>query len=136
MQKRIMLACGGIERNYWQISCLIKSNGAFHGKGDLALRNKEELKANAEQYRKTEKGRLERLKNTTDWLKTEKGKQCHLRQIHKRRRNLGFIPLTPPMNVPFIWHHIDKDHVIAVIKQWHCQTSHKCGDLRLEGVLG
>ena len=41
-----------------------------------------------------------------------------------------------PLNVPFVWHHVNKRDVVAIQKEIHKTITHKCGDGKLEGVVG
>lgn len=42
-----------------------------------------------------------------------------VRRQHFKRKGLGYIKLTPPLNIPFDWHHIDKEHVVAAPTKLH-----------------
>ena len=41
------------------------------------------------------------------------------RKKNIERKGLGYIKLTPPLNIPFDWHHIDEDHVVAAPTKLH-----------------
>ena len=45
------------------------------------------------------------------------------RQVFKRK-GLGYIKLTPPLNIPFDWHHIDENHVVATPRKLHKEIRH------------
>ena len=111
--------------------------------------NKERAKKYREDHRKTiqirmvawrKKNRERISKYNNSYSKTEVGRaNIKKRDIKKRKRRageLGFHPISFPLNVSFEWHHVNKNDVVAIPRVIHRSVSHICGDGKLEGVVG
>ena len=84
-------------------------------------------------HRKTEKSKMINIK----YRQSEKGKIAVAKSQAKRKRNLGFHPISfPIIGVPFDWHHVSRRDVVAIPRDIHRAVSHVCGDGKLEGVIG
>ena len=113
----------------------IKRRKAYLKKYRKSKVGKENARKRAEKYQKTKKGKEVRIK----YLATEGYKKLHKKDTKKcnyKRRNLGFHPISLPLNVPFDWHHVNKRDVVATPRHIHRVISHVCGDGKIEGVLG
>ena len=95
-------------------------------------RKTEKHKSCVQKYRKTERSKA----SIQNYRKSEKAKVSINRYLTKRRRDLGFHPLSLPLSVPFDWHHVNKNDVVAIQRYIHRAVSHICGDGKLEGVVG
>lgn len=95
-------------------------------------------------YRKTEKAKeikriyqqsksFKRVKKR--YNKSEKGK-ITIKKQNSRRRNKGFNCISFPLSIPYDWHHVNENDVVAIPRNIHKAIPHKCGDGKLEGVLG
>ena len=93
-------------------------------------------KGKAAQKRDFAKHKKDRLLKMRAYEKTEKGKLIRSRQQARRDRDFGFHPISFPLSVPFEWHHVNKTDVTAIPKEIHRAISHRCGDGKLEGVVG
>ena len=105
-------------------------------------------KSNKKQYKKRRKENLKRNKkyyaNNTEkmkemmrkYQKTEKGRLAFAKANRKRKSQLGFHPISFPLNVSFDWHHVNRNDVVAISRYIHRAIYHICGDDKLEGVLG
>ena len=129
------------------------------------LAHKEEIKKRVTEYQRTERGKLvhsiavkkheqglrgerperdfwidythsKQFKTTQQaYLKSEKGKRKR-KELKYHRRDLGFHPISLALKVPFDWHHVNKNDVVAISRDIHRAISHICGDGKLEGVVG
>ena len=45
-------------------------------------------------------------------------------RIKCKRRELGFVKITPPLDEDFDWHHVDKNHVVATPRKLHRTIRH------------
>ena len=75
-----------------------------------------------------------------EWMKkyqkTEKGRLVYAKASRRRKSQLGFHPISFPLNVTFDWHHVNSNDVVAIQRYIHRAICHKCGDRKLEGVSG
>lgn len=107
--KRILLDGGYVEGARWQIFCRVKRNGTFMFKNEIQLRTTEQM------------NNVPSRKNRST----------------RRRRGLGYVEICPmPSKGDWVWHHIDNDRVVPVVRFVHENVPHKHGDGKLEGVLG
>ena len=128
---------------------------------DTTYEKTEKCKTTKAAYRKTEKGKAAQKRGRAKFMKTEKGKAGSLiygrtekgkagyaryrktekgkirtRKVEARRRDLGFHPISLPLDVPFDWHHVNKNDVVAIPREIHKAVFHICGDGKLEGIIG
>ena len=111
--KNFVLDKGRIGGAMYEILCRVNENGAFKNKGEVNIIDKETVK------------------------NTPSHKRCMKIKYHRRQRQMGFIPICPmPEKGDFVWHHIDKNRVVPVVRLVHENVPHTYGDGKLEGVLG
>ena len=53
----------------------------------------------------------------------------------RRKREFGFHPISL-LHDGCIWHHVNKNDVVACPSYIHTHVGHKCGDGKIEGILG
>ena len=73
------------------------------------------------------------------WRKVnpERARKLYIKSVTRRKRDLGSIRLCNMSEKGnWIWHHVDKEHVVPVLRYIHEKVRHVCGDGKLEGILG
>ena len=111
--RSFVLNCGVVEGALWKIRCVVHGNGSFREKSRIDLKT------------------LEQRKKQPIYKRQRKKKHT------KRYRELGFIRIClMPEKGDWIWHHVDKEHMVPVVRYIHEAISHKHGDGKLEGILG
>jgi len=117
MKVKICSSCGmffwskGHNRKYCKRCGILRERKLHH------INSKKWNKRHPKHYKEIKRNAQNRL------VKTTKGKITKTKTQHKRRRNLGFLPL----NKPFVGanaHHIDKNHVIYIPKRLHQTAYH------------
>jgi len=84
--------------------------------------HRNEISAYSKLYRKQNKDRYRQL--TKAWKKNHREQNREIvRRKNFKRRSLGFIPLNEPFENSEA-HHIDKDRVIYIPKEYHRSVSH------------
>ena len=72
--------------------------------------------------------------------KSDKGKKVRSKTNRKakaKRRELGFRPISFPLECEFDWHHVNEIDVVAMPRWIHSKIYHKLGDgNKLEGIIG
>ena len=116
-EKCFVLDVGRVEGTQWSIACFVRLTGGFHNLGRIGFLDVQQVN--------------QRRKNSLSERRIRKNR------YNRRQRDMGFVPICPmPEKGDFVWHHIDKDRVVPVVKLVHQSVPHSCGDGKLEGVLG
>ena len=83
--------------------------------------NPEKIKEIGRKFRKNHPERVREVK--ANYKKTERGKETNKRNLAKRRRKLGFVPLNKPFS-GCVGHHIDREKVIYIPEKLHNSVHH------------
>ena len=75
-------------------------------------------------------------KQMKKYQQSEKGRLTFSRTKRKRKNQMGFHPISCSIPVPFDWHHVNPIDVVAVPRSIHRSVRHRCGDTKMEGVIG
>lgn len=115
-----------------------------YSKTEKGKRNIKNSRKRYEIYRKTNKAKeIKRIYQLSRAFKnvkikynqSEKGK-INIKRQNAKRRNKGFHCISFPLSVPFDWHHVNENDVVAIPRCIHKAIKHVCGDGKLEGILG
>jgi hypothetical protein len=146
--KQFLLGSGNIDSYYWKIVVNIRENESFLNKGNITLCGEKEKEYQKEYYKRNRKQRVTAIKtwreeNSTHvneyhkkynksekakeahrrYRKTKKGIENHRKDVAKRKKNLGFIPLNKQFSNADA-HHIDKKHVVYMPHDLHNSVYH------------
>ena len=129
----------GHEKGYgsWVIQTVIYRNGAFNSKGAIRqVTNKDSnkyvkvwIERNKEKHKKYQRmvWKKHYVKNKDNYTK---------QRLKREGKGFGFHKISLPLAIPFDWHHVNKNDVVAISRDIHNAVYHKCKDGRLEGVVG
>lgn len=116
-----------------EILLRVTEKGTFHNKGVIVYHSPETIKKARRKNRVIHRQQINKTRKI--WRKTKNGRKQQARTNYARRK-LGFHPISLPLSIPFDWHHVNKNDVVAIQRDIHRAVSHICGDGKLEGVVG
>lgn len=103
------------------------------------LNHKEQYHDNNKKYRHNNREKVNAMdrKYRKKWNKTPKGRVNIKKRNHRRKHELGYIPLNEwEATTPgFVGHHLDKEHVLFIPKELHETSIHKQSDLKSMDII-
>lgn len=146
--KQFLLDSGNIDSYYWKIVVNIRENSSFLNKGNITLRGEKEKKYQKEYHKRNRDQRITAMKvwreKNSDHVneyhkkynKSEKAKEAHIKyrqtnngkgkhrkDVSKRKKNFGFIPLNKPVSNSDA-HHINKQYIVYIPHDLHNSIYH------------
>ena len=80
------------------------------------------------------KGKRDEIyKKSKEYARSERGRKIHGRYVAKQR-GFGFNPISKSIDVPYVWHHVNKQDVVAVSKEIHMLKPHTIGENSAFGI--